>query len=338
MVSFCKNNLDEAIEYLNELVDKAHIWTRPSATESTNKSRFAGNPNNIPTTESKDLEEDQSKSGADLPKEAEDYDIRAWQPKFEELLKKSEKQILSSMKTPRVELKSLPKGLKPDFLGSGDTFPIIISSELSESQVKDKYLIPVVDELMDELHGTKVFSKLDLSHGVRADLEKIKALLSWPPPKYLKALRGFLGLTSYYRRFVKGYGAIAATLTSFLKRDSFTWDEEAQTTFDKLKTTMTEPPVLALPNFQKPFVVECDTSREAIGDFLSSSNSDEVEIIMSRNCPEVEDDNIEVEIEVQQCDMNVEDFVIVGDEVDVRDGVDVGDGVTVEDLDQVVED
>ncbi|KAF5477121.1 hypothetical protein F2P56_003793 [Juglans regia] len=151
-------------------------------------------------------------------------------------------------------------------------------SALNHVTMKDKYLIPVVEELMVELHGAKLYAKLSkcdfgcmeiayLGHlisgqGVRADLEKIKAILSWPPPKSLKALRGFLGLTGYYRRFVRGYGAVAAKLTSLLKKDNFTLDEEAQTAFNTLKTAMTEPLVLALPNFQKPFVIECDASVE----------------------------------------------------------------------------
>ncbi|KAF5477067.1 hypothetical protein F2P56_003746 [Juglans regia] len=61
---------------------------------------------------------------------------------------------------------------------------------------------------------------------VWADIEKLKAMMQWPIPKSLKALRGFLGLTSYYKRFVCGYGAIAAKLTSLLKKDNFSWDEE----------------------------------------------------------------------------------------------------------------
>ncbi|XP_041001586.1 protein FAR1-RELATED SEQUENCE 5-like [Juglans microcarpa x Juglans regia] len=66
-------------------------------------------------------------------------------------------------------------------------------------------------------------------------------------------------------------------------------------------------------------------------DFLSSSDSDEVEIMMSRNCREVEDESIGDAIGVQQCDMNVLHVPNVGDEVNVEEGVDIGDGVNVED-------
>ncbi|XP_042950090.1 uncharacterized protein LOC122282205 [Carya illinoinensis] len=104
--------------------------------------------------------------------------------------------------------------------------------------------------------------------GVKADPDKLKAMVEWPLPKSLKALRGFLGLTGYYRRFIKGYGGIAAPLTSMLKKDGFLWSAESKEAFCKLKEVVTQPPVLALPDFTLPFTIECDASGTAIGAVL----------------------------------------------------------------------
>jgi hypothetical protein len=84
-------------------------------------------------------------------------------------------------------------------------------------------------------------------------------------PKTLKRLRGFLGLTSYYRKFVKNYGNIVAPLTAFLKKNYFTWTPAVAQAFQTLKMVMCTTPVLALPNFTKTFVLECDASRKGIG-------------------------------------------------------------------------
>ena len=99
------------------------------------------------------------------------------------------------------------------------------------------------------------------SGGIATEPSKIQAVSLWPVPTTIKQLRGFLGLTRYYRRFIKHYGLISKPLTQMLKKGiQFQWTPVAQEAFLLLKKALTEAPVLAIPDFSKPFVIETDAS------------------------------------------------------------------------------
>jgi hypothetical protein len=104
--------------------------------------------------------------------------------------------------------------------------------------------------------------------GVRVDPKNIEAMKDWPHPKTLKGLHGFVGLTSYYCKFVKNYGKIASPLTGILKTNSFTWTPAAAQDFQTLKMAMCTTLVLSLPDFKKNIVLECDSFKKGIGVIL----------------------------------------------------------------------
>ncbi|KAK1617035.1 hypothetical protein QYE76_022552 [Lolium multiflorum] len=104
--------------------------------------------------------------------------------------------------------------------------------------------------------------------GVAMDADKVAAVAAWPTPQSPRALRGFLGLAGYYRRYIQDFGLIAAPLTRLLRRDAFSWDEEAATAFAALQRALTTGPVLQMPDFDEPFVVDCDASGIGFGAVL----------------------------------------------------------------------
>lgn len=107
------------------------------------------------------------------------------------------------------------------------------------------------------------------THEVAVDPKKIECISKWERPKTLKVLRGFLGLAGYYRKFVRNFGITAKPLTNMLKFGGFEWTKESEEAFEALKEALTTTPVLALPDFSKEFVVECDASGIGVGAVMS---------------------------------------------------------------------
>ena len=79
-------------------------------------------------------------------------------------------------------------------------------------------------------HG-KIIGK----EGVKVHMEKIRAISEWPSPKNVTELRGFIGICTYYRKFVKGFSKLTSPLTDLNKKYAFKWDEEAEKAFQKMK-------------------------------------------------------------------------------------------------------
>lgn len=108
------------------------------------------------------------------------------------------------------------------------------------------------------------------SEGTTTDPAKIESVINWPTPKTVKHVRSFIGLCSYYRRYVKNFADIARPLHKLTEKDvKFEWTETCQNSFDTMKKALTSCPVLGYPTSDDKFVIDCDASNDGMGAVLS---------------------------------------------------------------------
>lgn len=150
------------------------------------------------------------------------------------------------------------KNMEEHLLHLNTVFSILKQHNLSVKLSKCSFATKQVEYLGHVISG----------EGVATKPQNIEAIQKWPTPHNVSKLRGFLGLTGYYRRFVKNYGQIARPLHELLKKDSFHWSAEQEAAFAQLKQVLTTCPVLALPDFSQPFVLETDACGTGIGAVL----------------------------------------------------------------------
>jgi hypothetical protein len=163
-----------------------------------------------------------------------------------------------------------------------DRFVVVFIDDIlvfSRNEEEHEEHLRLVLQKLREHHLYAKFSKCDfwlkevsfLGHiitngGIAVDPSKVQDVLNWNPLKNVPEIRSFLGLASYYHRFIEGFSKIVKPLTSLLEKGKeFKWDVKCQTSFEELKKTLTTAPILIMRDIHKGFDVYCDASRQGLG-------------------------------------------------------------------------
>lgn len=116
--------------------------------------------------------------------------------------------------------------------------------------------------------------------GIKTSQEKTSSIIDWSLPANKTEVKSFLGLSSYYRKFVRNFASIAKPLHQLTEeKRQFIWNKEAQTDFTNLKKALTTPPILAFPSVDEPFILDTDASNSGIGAVLSQIQLKEEKVI-----------------------------------------------------------
>lgn len=151
-----------------------------------------------------------------------------------------------------------------------------------------------IDKCAFCLSSLKYLGFLVDREGLRTDPSKVKAMLEYPVPKTATEVKRFIGMCSWYRRFVKDYSTITAPVNALLKgrrkSQKVTWSEEADNAFRQIKQALVSAPILSAPDFSKPFFIQCDASNVGLGAILTQKDDDKELVVAfaSRSLTDIE--------------------------------------------------
>lgn len=107
------------------------------------------------------------------------------------------------------------------------------------------------------------------AEGLHVDPRKTEVVEKWPTPTNVRDVRSFLGMANYFRKFVENFSQMVRPLTMLTRKDvEFVWSEDCEKAFRGAIQALVTAPILALPNFSKPFEVQCDASITGLGAVL----------------------------------------------------------------------
>ncbi|KRZ82575.1 Retrovirus-related Pol polyprotein from transposon opus [Trichinella sp. T8] len=129
-------------------------------------------------------------------------------------------------------------------------------------------------------------------HGIGTDPEKTAAVQKWPTPQCVREVRQFLGLASYYRRFVSYFAGVVNPLHALTKKgEKWLWRLKEEVTFTRLKEALVSPPILGHPDFDRTFLLDVDESEDAVRAVLSQQGGQDPPAVIayaSRSLPRAE--------------------------------------------------
>lgn len=117
-------------------------------------------------------------------------------------------------------------------------------------------------------------------HGLSVDPEKVKSMVEYPRPTTVSSVRRFIGMVSWYRKFVPNFSDIISPITALLKKKAkFNWSDSCEMAFNELKEKLVQAPILTCPDFSHPFYLHTDASGYGIGAVLTQRGEESEKVI-----------------------------------------------------------